>query len=95
MVVKAVGPVPLLVNVISGGLTLSFTIKEVEEMGAKIISAFFLLVVPWRLMWWLVFSLVLAVAVHGIRAAMHSLKKTGSDFTSAQGMDPRAFFELM
>ncbi|KAF8495342.1 hypothetical protein JB92DRAFT_1108052 [Gautieria morchelliformis] len=69
-----------LVNVISGGLTPSFTIKEAEEMGAKII----------------IFSLVSAVAaVHGIRAAMHSLKKTGTDFTSAQGMDPRAFFELL
>jgi hypothetical protein len=34
-------------------------------------------------------------AVHGIRAAMHSLKKTGTDFTTAQGMDPKAFFEVM
>lgn len=43
-----------------------------------------------------VFSLVSCVAaVHGIRAAMHSLKKTGTDFTSAQGMDPKAFFEVM
>lgn len=43
-----------------------------------------------------VFSLVSCVAaVHGIRAAMQSLKKTGTDFTSAQGMDPKAFFELM
>ena len=43
-----------------------------------------------------VFSLVSAVAaVHGIRAAMRSLKKTGTDFSSAQGMDPKAFFEVM
>ena len=43
-----------------------------------------------------VFSLVSCVAaVHGIRAAMQSLKQTGTDFTSAQGMDPRAFFEVM
>ena len=34
-------------------------------------------------------------AVHAIRAAMHSLKKTGTDFTSAQGMDPKEFFEVM
>ena len=34
-------------------------------------------------------------AVHGIRAAMASLKKTGTDFTSAKGMDPKAFFEVM
>jgi hypothetical protein len=26
---------------------------------------------------------------------MRSLKKTGTDFTSAQGMDPKAFFEVM
>ena len=44
----------------------------------------------------LVFSLVSCVAaVHAIRAAMHSLKKTGSDYTSAQGMNPKAFFEVM
>ena len=43
-----------------------------------------------------VFSLISCVAaVHGIRAAMESLKQTGTDFTSAQGMDPRAFFEVM
>lgn len=43
-----------------------------------------------------VFSLVSCVAaVHGIRAAMQSLKKTGTDFSSAKGMDPRAFFEVM
>lgn len=33
--------------------------------------------------------------MHGIRAAMASLKKTGTDFSSAQGMDPKAFFEVM
>ena len=43
-----------------------------------------------------VFSLVSCVAaVHGIRAAMKSLKKTGTDWTSAQGMDPKAFFKVM
>ena len=43
-----------------------------------------------------VFSLVSCVAaVHGIRAAMRSLKKTGTDWTSAQGMDPKAFFQVM
>jgi len=26
---------------------------------------------------------------------MHSLKKTGSDFSTAQGMDPKVFFEVM
>lgn len=49
-------------------------------MGAKII----------------IFSLVSAVAaVHAIREAMALLKKTGTDHTSARGMDPRAFFEVV
>ena len=71
--------------------------KEAEEMGAKIISELSVLVrISRSLIFFLVFSLVSAVAaVHGIRAAMHSLKKTGTDFTSAQGMDPRQFFEVM
>lgn len=78
--VEALKPKPVLVNVISGGLTPSFTCQEAEALGAKII----------------IFSLVSCVAaVHGIRAAMRSLKKTGTDFSSAQGMDPKAFFEVM
>ncbi|QRV90297.1 carboxyphosphonoenolpyruvate phosphonomutase [Ceratobasidium sp. AG-Ba] len=78
--VKALTPTPVLVNVISGGLTPSFTTKEAEKMGAKII----------------IFSLVSCVAaVHGIREAMASLKKTGTDHQSARGMDPRAFFEVV
>jgi len=44
----------------------------------------------------LVFSLVSCVAMlHAVREAMHSLKKTGTDFASAKGMDPKAFFEVM
>ena len=39
--VQALAPTPVLVNVISGGLTPSFTCKEAEEMGAKIISTSF------------------------------------------------------
>lgn len=38
--VAALAPKPVLVNVISGGLTPAFTYKEAEEMGAKIISKF-------------------------------------------------------
>lgn len=76
--VAALAPKPVLVNVISGGLTPSFTSQEAEEMGAKII----------------IFSLVSSVAMmHACRAAMQLLKKTGTDFTSAQGMDPKSFFE--
>jgi len=33
--------------------------------------------------------------VHAVRAAMHAFKKTGTDFSTAQGMDPKAFFEVM
>jgi len=78
--VNALAPKPVLVNVISGGLTPSFTSSEAEAMGAKII----------------IFSLVSCVAmVHAVRAAMHSLKKTGTDFASAQGMDPKVFFQVM
>ncbi|CAE6449459.1 unnamed protein product [Rhizoctonia solani] len=77
---KALAPTPVLVNVISGGLTPSFTTQEAEAMGAKII----------------IFSLVSAVAaVHAIREAMALLKKTGTDHTSARGMDPRKFFEVV
>jgi 2-methylisocitrate lyase-like PEP mutase family enzyme len=36
--VKELAPKPVLVNVISGGLTPSFTCQEAENMGAKIIS---------------------------------------------------------
>ncbi|KAF9047443.1 oxaloacetate acetylhydrolase [Panaeolus papilionaceus] len=78
--VKALAPKPVLVNVISGGLTPSFTYKEAEKMGAKII----------------IFSLVSSVAmVHACRAAMHALKKTGTDFSTSRGMDPKQFFEVM
>ncbi|KAI0036254.1 Phosphoenolpyruvate/pyruvate domain-containing protein [Vararia minispora EC-137] len=78
--VAALAPKPVLVNVISGGLTPSFTSQEAEAMGAKII----------------IFSLVSCVAaVHSIREAMRLLKTTGTDFASAKGMDPKAFFEVM
>ena len=78
--VADLAPTPVLCNVISGGLTPSFTSSEAEAYGAKII----------------IFSLVSSVAmVHGVRNAMHLLKKTGTDFTSAQGLDPKAFFKVM
>ncbi|KAJ7772049.1 Pyruvate/Phosphoenolpyruvate kinase-like domain-containing protein [Mycena maculata] len=80
LTVKTLAPKPVLVNVISGGLTPSFTSKDAEAMGAKII----------------IFSLASCVPmVHAVRAAMKSLKETGTDFSSAQGMGPREFFEVM
>jgi hypothetical protein len=33
--------------------------------------------------------------VHGVREAMKGLKETGTDFSTAKGMDPKAFFEVM
>jgi len=33
--------------------------------------------------------------VHAVRAAMQMLKKTGTDFTTSQGMDPKAFFQVV
>lgn len=33
--------------------------------------------------------------VHAVRVAMQSLKKTGTDSSSAQGMDPKEFFKVM
>ncbi|KAJ7028338.1 oxaloacetate acetylhydrolase [Mycena alexandri] len=78
--VAALAPKPVLVNVISGGLTPSFTSQEAEVSGAKII----------------IFSLASCVPmVHALRAAMKSLKETGTDFAAAQGMGPREFFEVM
>ncbi|KXN87468.1 2,3-dimethylmalate lyase [Leucoagaricus sp. SymC.cos] len=78
--VKALEPKPVLVNVIAGGLTPSFTSKEAEAMGAKII----------------IFSLVSSVAMaHACREAMRMLKKTGTDFSTARGMEPKQFFEVM
>ncbi|KAJ7209796.1 phosphoenolpyruvate pyruvate domain-containing protein [Mycena pura] len=80
MTVKSLAPTPVLVNVISGGLTPAFTYKEAEAIGAKII----------------IYSLVSCVPmVHAVRAAMKLLKETGTDFTSAQGMGPKEFFEVM
>lgn len=43
-----------------------------------------------------VFPLISAVpAVHSIRAALRSIKDTGSDVSAAQGMGPKQFFEVM
>ncbi|KAJ7125168.1 oxaloacetate acetylhydrolase [Mycena epipterygia] len=80
LTVDTLAPKPVLVNVISGGLTPSFTSKDAEAMGAKII----------------IFSLASCVPmVHALRAAMKSLRETGTDFSSSQGMGPRDFFEVM
>ncbi|KAJ7915913.1 oxaloacetate acetylhydrolase [Mycena leptocephala] len=77
--VRTWAPTPVLVNVISGGLTPAFTSKDAESAGAKKI----------------IFSLASCVPmVHALRAAMKSLRETGTDFSAAQGMGPREFFEV-
>ncbi|KAG5221506.1 Pyruvate/Phosphoenolpyruvate kinase domain-containing protein [Salix suchowensis] len=94
--VAALAPKPVLVNVISGGLTPPFTYKDAEEMGAKIISTSILGFPTTQLLSSCSLLIVSCVAmVHACRVAMQSLKKTGTDFVSAQGMDPKAFFEVM
>jgi len=44
----------------------------------------------------LIFSLVLSVTmVCAVHNAMRSMKETGTDFTSARGMESKAFFKAM
>ncbi|KAJ6491797.1 Pyruvate/Phosphoenolpyruvate kinase-like domain-containing protein [Mycena vitilis] len=86
----------VLVNVISGGLTPSFTSHDAESMGAKIISAQPCCQLSMSLKIPTVFSLASCVPmVHAVRAAMKSLRETGTDFSAASGMGPREFFEVM
>jgi 2-methylisocitrate lyase-like PEP mutase family enzyme len=60
--VTALAPKPVLVNVISGGLTPTFTYREAEEMGAKIISRRLTARrLPRNRLKWLLFSLFLGL----------------------------------
>ncbi|KAK1218592.1 hypothetical protein PQX77_018708 [Marasmius sp. AFHP31] len=70
----------VLLNVVTGGFTPPFTADEAKALGAKLI----------------IYPLISAVPmVHAVRAALKSLKETGSDVPTAQGMGPRQFFEVM
>ncbi|KAJ7859108.1 oxaloacetate acetylhydrolase [Mycena leptocephala] len=76
--VRTWAPTPVLVNVIFGGLTPSFTSKDAESAGAKIINKSPLT---------FLFSLASCVPMgHALRAAMKSLRETGTDFSAAQGV---------
>ncbi|KAF9461508.1 oxaloacetate acetylhydrolase [Collybia nuda] len=78
--VEAVKPTPLLLNIVHGGSTPDFTVEDAKALGVKIA----------------IFPLISAVpAIHGIRAALESLKTTGSDVPTALGMGPKQFFEVM
>ncbi|TFK39566.1 Pyruvate/Phosphoenolpyruvate kinase-like domain-containing protein [Crucibulum laeve] len=78
--VMELAPTPVLLNIVHGGSTPDFTVKEAQALGVKLV----------------IFPLISAVpAIHGIRAALHSLKSTGSDVPTAKGMGPKQFFEVM
>ncbi|KAG6828555.1 hypothetical protein H0H92_007580 [Tricholoma furcatifolium] len=78
--VKELAPTPVLLNVVHGGSTPDFTVDDAREIGVKIV----------------IFPLISSVpAVHGIRTALQSLKRSGSDLESAQGMGPKQFFQVM
>ncbi|KAF8893831.1 Pyruvate/Phosphoenolpyruvate kinase-like domain-containing protein [Infundibulicybe gibba] len=80
--VAALAPKPVLVNVISGGLTPPFTYKEAEAMGAKIITC----------------SLLSGILRgHGPCCSCRDAlpEEDGNGLISAQGMDPKSFFEVM
>ncbi|KAL0571789.1 hypothetical protein V5O48_010163, partial [Marasmius crinis-equi] len=70
----------VLLNSVTGGFTPPFTADEAKEIGVKLI----------------IYPLITAVPmIHALREALQSLKKTGSDVPTAQGMGPRQFFEVM
>uniref|UniRef100_A0A0W0FVV2 Putative oxaloacetate acetylhydrolase n=1 Tax=Moniliophthora roreri TaxID=221103 RepID=A0A0W0FVV2_MONRR len=73
-------PKPVLLNSVTGGFTPSFTADEAKALGVKLI----------------IYPLITAVPMaHSVRAALQSLKQTGSDVTAAKGMGPRQFFQVM
>ncbi|KAG6895397.1 hypothetical protein C0992_001497, partial [Termitomyces sp. T32_za158] len=78
--IKELSPTPVLLNIVHGGSTPDFTLEDAKVLGAKVV----------------IFPLVTAVpAIHGIRAALQSLKSSGSDVQSAMGMSPKHFFQVM
>ncbi|KAE9400633.1 oxaloacetate acetylhydrolase [Gymnopus androsaceus JB14] len=80
LAVQSLAPKPILLNVVAGGVTPNFTAKEAEALGAKLIIYPLITIVP---------------AIHAMRESLQSLKRTGSDVDSAQGMGPRQFFQIM
>ncbi|KAG5720766.1 Carboxyvinyl-carboxyphosphonate phosphorylmutase, partial [Termitomyces sp. T112] len=78
--IEELSPTPVFLNVVHGGSTPDFTIEDAKALGVKIV----------------IFPMISAVsAVHGIRAAFQSLKTTGSDVSTAKGMGPKQFFQVM
>ncbi|GLB43256.1 putative phosphoenolpyruvate phosphomutase [Lyophyllum shimeji] len=78
--VKELAPTPVLLNAVHGGATPDFTVEDAKSVGVKIV----------------IFPLISSVAaVHSIRAGLASLKATGSDVPTANGMGPKDFFKVM
>ncbi|THU96860.1 oxaloacetate acetylhydrolase [Dendrothele bispora CBS 962.96] len=80
LTIKSLAPKPILLNSVTGGFTPTFSAKEAEELGVKLI----------------IYPLISAVPmIHAVRSALKSLRETGSDEAAAQGMGPRQFFQVM
>lgn len=72
------------------------TMRQRSWVQRSSVSALFYPHLSYVLTMPLVFSLVSCVAmVHAVRQAMQSLKKTGTDFGTSGGMNPKEFFEVM
>jgi len=78
--VRAIAPMPLLINLIPNGTTPHYSLDEVADMGVKIAIYPFVTCIP---------------ALHAMRASLAELKKTGRDDKQSQGMSPRQFFDVM
>ncbi|OQV05075.1 hypothetical protein CLAIMM_09869 [Cladophialophora immunda] len=78
--IRELAPLPLVLNLPTYGATPNFTNAEAKEMGFKI---------TWH-------PLAGAVsAVHALRKAYGEVMNKGTDVATAQGMGPKAFFQVM
>lgn len=80
LTVQTFSPKRVLLNIVAGGVSPNFSVKEGKELGVGIC----------------IFPIVGAVAaVHAIRGALKEVKENGSDKEIAKGMGPKQFFEVM
>ncbi|KAM0753496.1 oxaloacetate acetylhydrolase [Meredithblackwellia eburnea MCA 4105] len=78
--VKAIAPMPLLINLLPNGTTPHFSLDEVREMGVKLAIYPFVTCIP---------------ALHAMRESLATLKATGKDDKQSRGMTPRGFFNVV
>ena len=78
--VKAIAPMPLLINLIPNGTTPHYSLDEVADMGVKLAIWPFVTCIP---------------ALHAIRESLEMLRKTGKDDAQSKGMQPRQFFNVV